>query len=282
MGDHGTVLVTGASRGLGRSVALALASQGFAVFAGVRQLKDGDALVETAGSGELRPLMLDVSNPESIAAAEREVRTVTADAGLTGLINNAALFLLGPFEQTPLASIEELFRVNVLGVVAVTQQFLPLLRKGRGRVVNISSVNGRVSVPFCSFYSASKFALEALSDALRAEVKQWGIDVSVVEPGTMQTDIRAQGTVAWTEYHESLPPKDRHLYEGPFTRLRGLISQADAGAANHHYVIEAVRDALTAQVPATRYLAGPDAPQWIEMASLPDRDRDAAFARMFG
>ncbi len=282
MGEHGTVLVTGASRGLGRSVALALASQGFAVFAGVRQLMDGDALVQAAAAADLRPLMLDVTNPESIAAAEREVRRATADAGLTGLINNAARFLLGPFEQTPLASIEELFRVNVLGVIAVTQHFLPLLRQGRGRIVNISSVNGKLSFPFCSFYSASKFALEALSDALRAEVQPWGIDVSVVEPGTTQTDIRALGAAAWSEYHESLAPNERVLYEGPYTRLQNLISQVDSDAADHHYVVEAVRDALTAQSPATRYLAGPDTPQWIEMASLPDRDRDAAFAQMFG
>ena len=282
MGEHGSVLVTGASRGLGRSVALALANQGYVVLAGVRQPRDGDALVQAAPAGTLRPLILDVSNPESIAAAEREVRRITAGAGLTGLINNAARFLLGPFEQTPLASIEELFRVNVLGVIAVTQHLLPLLREGRGRIVNISSINGKLSVPFCSFYSASKFALEALSDALRAELQPWGINVSVVEPGTTQTDIRALGAAAWSECHESLAPGERVLYEDSYTKLQSLISQADSGAADHRYVVEAVLDALTAQPPATRYLAGPDTPQWMEMAAWPDRERDAAFARMFG
>ena len=282
MGEHGSVLVTGASRGLGRSVALALAGQGYVVFAGVRQRGDGDALVKAAPAGDLRPLILDVSNAESIAAAEIEVRRVTAGKGLAGLINNAARFLVGPFEQTPLAPIEELFRVNVLGVIAVTQHFLPLLRQGRGRVVNISSINGKLSVPFCSFYSASKFAVEALSDGLRAELQPWGIDVSVVQPGTTQTDIRALGAAAWRESHESLAHSERVLYEGPFAKLQSLISQADSGAADHHYVVDAVLDALTAHRPATRYLAGPDTPQWMEMASLPDRDRDAAFAQMFG
>jgi NAD(P)-dependent dehydrogenase (short-subunit alcohol dehydrogenase family) len=281
MTERGTVLVTGASRGLGRSVALALAKQGFSVFAGVRQLVDGDALVQAA-AGELRPLVLDVSSVESIAAAEIEIRRTTAGAGLAGLVNNAAIFLLGPFEQTPLASIEALFHVNVLGVIAVTQRFLPLLRQARGRIVNISSVNGKLSIPFCSFYSASKFALEALSDALRGEVQEWGIGVSVVEPGTTQTDIRARGALGWSERRESLGPEERALYDRTYTSLQSLISQVDSGAADHHYVVDAVCDALTAQSPQTRYLAGPDTPQWIEMASLPDRERDAALARMFG
>ena len=281
MANRGVVLVTGASRGLGRSVALALAQQGFSVFAGVRRAADGDDLLHAA-SGELRPLLLEVTSAESIAAAEVEIRRTTAGSGLTGLINNAAVFLLGPFEQTSLASIDTLFRVNVMGVIAVTQRFLPLLRQARGRIVNISSVNGKLSFPFCSFYSASKFALEALSDALRGELQPWGIEVSVVEPGTTQTDIRSRGATSWGECHSSLGPAERPLYERTYLSLRDLISQVDSTAADHHFVVEAVHDALTAESPKTRYLAGPDTAQWMQMAALPDRDRDAAFARMLG
>ena len=281
MADRGFVLVTGASRGLGRSAALGLARQGFSVFAGVRRPADGEDLLRAA-SGEVQPLLLDVTSAESIAAAEVQVRRATAGGGLSGLVNNAAVFLLGPFEQTPLAAIDELFRVNVMGVVAVTQRFLPLLRQARGRIVNISSVNGKLSFPYSSFYSASKFALEALSDALRAELQPWDISVSVVEPGITRTDIRSQGVLSWTERRGSLDPDEGALYERTYISLRNLFPQVDSGAADHQHVVEAVHRALTAESPHTRYLAGPDTSQWMEMAALPDRERDAAFARMFG
>lgn len=280
MTDRGFVLVTGASRGLGRSVALELARDGFSVFAGVRQSVDGEDLLRAA-SGEVRPLLLDVTSAEHIAAAEVEVRRATAGRGLAGLVNNAAVFLLGPFEQTPLAEIEALFRVNVLGVIALTQRFLPLLRQARGRIVNVSSANGKLSFPFVSFYSASKFALEALSDALRVELQPWAIEVSVVEPGVTRTDIRSRGALSWTERHGSLGPDERALYERSYLSLRDLTPQIDEGAADHHFVVEAVHHALTADTPKTRYLAGPDTSQWMEMAALPDRERDAAFAKMF-
>jgi len=281
MADRGFVLVTGASRGLGRSVALDLARQGFSVFAGVRRSVDGDDLVQAA-SGDVRPLLLDVTSAETIAAAEAEACRATAGGGLLGLVNNAAVYLLGPFEQTPLAAVDALFRVNVLGVVAVTQRFLPMLRQARGRIVNISSVNGRLSIPFCSFYSASKFAVEALSDALRTELQPWGINVSVVEPGTTNTDIRSRAALQWTECRGALGPDERALYERTYVSVRDLVPQVDAGAADHCHVVEAVRHALTAESPHTRYLAGPDTGQLMEMAALADRERDAAFAKMYG
>lgn len=280
MADRGFVLVTGASRGLGRSVALELARDGFSVFAGVRQSVDGEDLLRAA-SGEVWPLLLDVTSAEHIAAAKAEVRRATAGRGLAGLVNNAAVFLLGPFEQTPLAEVEALFRVNVMGVIDLTQRFLPLLRQARGRIVNISSANGKLSFPFCSFYSASKFALEALSDALRVELQPWAIEVSVVEPGVMRTDIRSRGALRWAECHDSLGPDERILYEKIYLNLQNLTPQIDEGAADHHFVVEAVHHALTADSPKTRYLAGPDTSQWMEMAALPDRERDAAFAKMF-
>ena len=280
MSDRRFVLVTGASRGLGRSLALNLARCGFSVFAGVRRAADGDDLLQSA-SGELRPLLLDVTSVEDIAAAEAEVRRVTAGSGLTGLVNNAAIFLLGPFEQTPVADVETLFRVNVLGLVAVTQRFLPLLRHVRGRIVNVSSINGKMSIPFTSFYSASKFAVEALSDALRAELLPWGIEVSVVEPGVTRTDIRARGALGLAECQASLGPAERDLYAATYASLQDLIPQIDQGAADHEHVLEAVQHALTAESPHTRYLVGPDTPHWMEMATLPDRDRDVAFAKMF-
>ena len=274
------VVVTGASRGLGRSVALELARRGFSVFAGVRRQQDGNALVDAA-SGVVRPILLDVTSGESIDAAALEVQRTTSGNGLTGLVNNAAVFLLGPFEQTPLEVIDNLFRVNVLGVISATQRFLPLLRQARGRIVNISSVNGRLSVPFTSFYSASKFALEALSDSLRVELQPWGIAVSVIEPGATRTDIRSRALVQWTECRAALAPEEQAVYEAPFAKLRQLVAQVDPTAADHEYVVQAVHDALTAETPHSRYLAGPDTAQFMQLAALPDVERDAALAGMF-
>ena len=274
------VVVTGASRGLGRSVALELARRGFSVFAGVRRPEDGSDLADAA-SGVVRPILLDVTSGESIAAAAAEVQRATSGNGLVGLVNNAAVFLLGPFEQTPVDAIDDLFRVNVLGVISTTQRFLPLLRQARGRIVNISSVNGRLSFPFTSFYSASKFALEALSDSLRVELQPWGISVSVIEPGATRTDIRSRGVLQWAECRASLAPQEHALYEAPYAKLRQLVAQVDPTAADHDHVVQAVHDALTAETPHTRYLAGPDAAEFMQMAALPDLERDAALARIF-
>jgi NAD(P)-dependent dehydrogenase (short-subunit alcohol dehydrogenase family) len=226
-------------------------------------------------------LTLDVTSARSIDSALAEVHRQLDGANLSGLVNNAAVFLLGPLEQTPLDAVEHLFRVNVTGVVAVTQTFLPLLRQAKGRIVNVSSVNGRLSFPFCSFYSASKFALEAISDALRVELAPWGIEVSLVEPGVTRTDIRAEGARAWAERQGRLTPEERALYAAPFAGFQGILPQVDGGAADHHHVADAVYRALTEDPPATRYLAGPDTAQWLQMASLPDRQRDRDFIAMF-
>jgi NAD(P)-dependent dehydrogenase (short-subunit alcohol dehydrogenase family) len=262
-------------------MALDLARRGFTVFAGVRKEKDGDALLLDGGSN-LHPLSLDVTSPESIRAAVDLVSGERGREGLHGLINNAALFQLSPLEQTSLSAVEDLFRVNVLGVVAMTQAFIPSLRQTKGRVVNISSVNGRLSFPFTAFYSASKFALEALSDAMRVELSPWGIEVSVVQPGATRTDIRAQGLVGWERSRQELSRDEQTLYAQPFGSLQSLLPQLDGGAAAHHHVAEAVYRALTDDPPATRYPAGPDAEQLLAMAAMADRERDSQFKQMFG
>jgi NAD(P)-dependent dehydrogenase (short-subunit alcohol dehydrogenase family) len=281
MAERGFVLVTGASRGLGRSLALELAASGFSVFAGVRGTEDGDAL-RSSSSGDLRPVLLDVTSSEDITSAEAAVRHAIAGGKLTGLVNNAATYLQGPFEQTSEEDVASLFRVNVLGLVAVTQRFVPLLRHSRGRIVNISSANGKLCVPFTSFYSASKFAVEALSDALRFELCPWGIHVAVVEPGATQTDIRARGVEKWTADRASLAPAAAGLYAEPYAVLQHIMARVDEGAADHSHFVEAVVHALVAESPQTRYLAGPDMAQWMAMAALDDRERDAAWAALLG
>src|SRR5512139_2964504 len=219
---HPFVLVTGSSRGLGRDMALHLVRNGFQVLAGVRSAADGQQLAAEAGTA-LHPVLLDVSDPSSIAAAAAQVAGHTGDAGLAGLVNNAGIASFGPLEQEPMARFEQIFRVNVFGVQALTQALLPLVRRARGRVVNISSGNGKLSFPFAGPYSASKFALEALSDALRVELTPWGIHVVVVEPGAMATDIRVKGVEAWAEEHAGLTEAEQALYAAPLQAVRGAI-----------------------------------------------------------
>ena len=167
--DEKTVLVTGASSGIGKATALYLDERGWRVFAGIRQQRDADHLRAQA-SATLTPLFLDVTDGAQIAAAAQMVSQTVGAKGLDGLVNNAGIFLGGPVEFMPLDNLRQLFEVNVLGTVAVTQAFMPLVRQATGRVVNIGSVNGRFAMPMVAPYAMSKFALHAMNDSLRREV----------------------------------------------------------------------------------------------------------------
>jgi NAD(P)-dependent dehydrogenase (short-subunit alcohol dehydrogenase family) len=178
----GPVLITGCSSGIGRAAALSLHQAGFTVYATARQTS---ALAELSGLG-LRTLALDVTDEESMTQA---VAAVAADAGAVRvLINNAGYGLYGPVEQQPMAEIRREFETNFFGLVRLTQLVLPgMRRQGRGRILNVSSMGGRITLPGGAFYHASKYAVEALSDALRMEVAQFGIDVVLIEPGPVKT-----------------------------------------------------------------------------------------------
>lgn len=275
------VLVTGASRGLGRDMALHLTRHGFKVLAGVRSPEDGTRLTAEAGP-TLHPVILDVADSGSIAVAVATVADLTGEAGLAGLVNNAGIASFVPLEQQPMDDFERTFRVNVIGVQALTQALLPQLRRARGRIVNISSGNGKLSFPFSGAYSASKFALEALSDALRVELAPWGIQVSVVEPGAMATDIRVKGIEAWAAAREALSAEDRMLYASQFERIRSAILGLEAGVSPVDEVSEAVLLALTAVEPKTRYPVGPNMDQLDALATLPDRARDQVAMGILG
>ena len=280
IGDRKAVVITGASRGLGRTIALDLAADRFNVFAGVRKAADGEALKE-AGGERVIPVMLDVTDLAQVKATAAEVVEATDDGGIAGLVNNAGIGIFEPLEQTPMSKVEEQFRVNVLGTLAVTQAFLPALRKGKGRIVNVTSVNGKVSFPFTGVYSATKFALEAISDALRVELGGSGVSVSVVQPGLTNTDIRARAMESWATRRDQLSAEERELYDDKFQKLSAIIEGLDATAAGHEYFSRDVLDALTAETPQIRYQTGPDWEQWIEMLKLSDEDRDKAMLEMF-
>jgi len=267
------VLVTGASRGLGRDMALHLASHGFEVLAGVRSASDGDRLAAEATVG-IHPVMLDVSDPESIRAAASEVERIAGQAGLAGLVNNAGIGPIAPLEEMSMERFEDVFRINVFGVQALTQALLPALRRAHGRVVNISSGNGKLVLPFTGAYSASKFALEAMSDALRMELAPWGMHVVVVEPGAMATDVRLRAIEDWSRERESLPADAQELYAAAFAKVTAAIHGMEAGVGPAADVSGTVLKALTDPEPKARYPVGPNMDSLDGLVAMPDRERD--------
>ncbi|MDX2006771.1 MAG: SDR family oxidoreductase [Meiothermus sp.] len=256
-----SVLVTGASTGIGVSCALWLEARGFRVFAGVRKPQDAEALVAKS-KGSLTPVFVDVTNAASVADAVRQVRDLSPS--LDGLVNNAGIAISAPVEFMGLEDLRRILEVNTVGQIAVTQAFLPLLRPASGRIVMMSSISGKVSAPFFGAYSASKFALEALSDSLRRELKPWGLHVAVVEPGNIRTPIWKKGAAWGEEMRAGLPQEALALYG---TRLEGLLRYVraqDGVGSPPEEVARAVEHALTSPNPRTRYVVGRDA----KMAAL--------------
>ena len=218
---HESVLITGASTGIGEACALHLDQLGWRVFAGVRKDADGDALRAKA-SARLLPVRIDVVDAASIAAAREVVLRELGDRGLDGLVNNAGIAIAAPLEFVPIEDLRRQLEINVIGQIAVTQAFLAPIRKARGRVVNMGSIGGRLATPFLGPYNASKFALEALTDSLRAELRPWGIQVAVIEPGSIATPIWEKSTAEADRMEATLPPEGHALYGKAIKALRAF------------------------------------------------------------
>ena len=249
-----SALITGASSGIGRATTLWLDERGFRVFAGVRRESDGERL---KGEGSrIEPVILDVTQSDSIAAAVERVREALGrDGRLTGIVNNAGMPLLGPMEYVDAGALRQQFEVNVIGVAAVTTAFMPLLKRPGGRVVNMSSLSGFLATALSGPYSASKYAVEAMSDALRAEVKGQGIGVSIIEPGVIATDIHDKNRERADRVLEGLPDAGRERY-GP--ALETFYARGEAQtAAPPTDVARAIHHALTARKPKARYQVTP-------------------------
>ena len=264
----GSALISGASSGIGRATALRLAAHGWTVFAGVR---DDAAARELARAGA-HPVHLDITDPDSVRAAADHVRAATRGAGLDALVNNAGIALLRPVEGLTPDAVREQLEVNVVGHVSVTNALLPLLRTAGGRVLFVSSVSGRVATPFFGVYSASKFAIEALADTLRIEVRGTGVDVVLVEPGQVHTPIwpKAEDDLA----RAGLPEATAEHYRRALPILR-LISRRPLKTRPER-VARTIERALTARRPRARYVVGPDARAQIALARLlPARAMDA-------
>jgi NAD(P)-dependent dehydrogenase (short-subunit alcohol dehydrogenase family) len=271
------VLVTGASKGIGEACALRLAAKGWRVFAGVRDPADGDRLRSAGGIG-IVPLRIDVTSAEDIAAAASAVDKATGAVGLHGLVNNAGIAIAGPLEFLPISEFRRQLEVNVVGQVAVTQM-LPVLRRARGRIVYIGSISGIFALPLSGAYAASKFALEAVADALRAELRSFGMYVSIVEPGVIATPIWNTSLERGEHILRDAPPELETYYGRALKALRKRVQQG-MGGLSPEKVADAVEHALSAQRPRTRYIVGRDARiRALVKRLLPDRARDALIAK---
>jgi len=270
------VLVTGASTGIGEATARHLRGLGFDVLAGVR--KDEDA--ERLGAAGIDTIRLDVTDSGSIEA----LRERFADGPLAGVVNNAGVAVAGPLEFIPIEDLRRQLDVNLVGQMAVTQAVLPALRRARGRIVNVSSIGGRLALPMVGPYAASKFGLEGLSDALRREVARFGIEVVLIEPGGVKTPIWSKSTAAADQMAEGMPPEAEQLYGKLMDTIRAESQKISTKTGiEPSEVAEAIGTALTASKPKTRYLVGKDAKgRWAVAKRVPDRVMDRLIARQMG
>lgn len=271
-----TVLVTGASRGIGRATALRLAARGWDVLAGVRS--DTDAQKLAAESGRITPVVLDVTSAADLAALPGTVQD-----GLDAVVNNAGYVVDGPVEALDLDALRRQLEVNVVGQVAVTQAVLPALRRRQGRVVFISSLSGRIATPMTGAYNASKFALEALADSLRVELRPWRMPVVLVEPGPTATDLWGSAGEQYAATVAGMSAQHRELYANHLAGGERVIRFAQRMAVPVDKVVDRVEESLTERRPKARYTV--DVGSRVQLASravTPTRVWDAALARLTG
>jgi NAD(P)-dependent dehydrogenase (short-subunit alcohol dehydrogenase family) len=262
------VLITGASSGIGQATAQYLKEMGFQVFAGVRQQQESEGIESLKKA--IIPVLLDVTREEDIKKAVKFIETHTGSTGLSGLVNNAGISAGGPMEFIGIDKVREVMEVNLMGAISVTQSFLPMLRRGGGRIVNVSSISGRLALPFVGPYAASKFALEAFSDSLRVELKPWRIPVSIIEPGDVSTPIwEKTGRIVKDAIKEF--PSTAHDQYGP---IFDKINTIKIHGIPPSHVARKIHHALTAKRPKARYLVGPDAKMVAVIACLPPIIRD--------
>jgi NAD(P)-dependent dehydrogenase (short-subunit alcohol dehydrogenase family) len=254
----GAVIVTGASTGIGKATALHLERLGFNVFATVRNERDSQALCSEA-SGRIIPLLMDVTDQNTIDRAKEHVSRVVGNVGLAGLVNNAGVGFLSPLEFVPLEELRWLFEVNFFGLLSVTQSFLPLLRQRRGRIVNISSTASIFVAPFHGPYSTSKLGVNGLSDALRLELKPHGVQVSVVVCGSIKTPMWEKGSYLSDRVLKSFPPQALDIYGEHYRRLRDYFFKLGKVGVPPEAVSKQIAHALTARRVKNMYYVGPDA-----------------------
>lgn len=276
------VVVTGASSGIGRASTKALIGQGFSVFASVRKSADAQSLRDEFGDA-VTPIEFDVTDGEAIAAAAKTVREAIGSDTLAGLVNNAGVAVPGPVMHLPIDDLRQQFEINVFGVIAVTQAFLPLLGASRnppgppGRIVNISSISGKLVVPFLGAYAGSKHALEALSDAMRRELMLYGIDVVIVEPGAIKTPI-------WDKAEaEDVSEYAKTDYASLLEKFQAAMVEQGRNGLEVEEVTRVVLEAMTVDKPRSRYpIPNQQWMGWRIPRLIPDRWLDNRIAQQLG
>lgn len=269
------VLITGASRGIGKSIAIYLAERGWDVIAGVRSENDAQTLRQVP---RVSTVLLDVTDDDQVAALPDAI-----PGPLDALVNNAGIAVSGPLEALSPAELRHQFEVNVIGQLAVTAAVLPLLRESRGRILFVSSVNGRISLPLLGAYSASKFALEAAADALRVELRPWRIGVSVIQPAQTDTDLWRKADQSVDDMEAAMSARHRALYAKHIAGMRKSIPMSRRLAVHPDKVAAVVEKALTAPSPRPRYPVGfGPAVQMALLPKVPTQLRDSLLSRMFG
>ena len=269
--DKKTVVITGASSGIGRASVSRMVESGWQVFGTVRKAQDGDRLRSDCGGG-VTPVIMDVTDRPSVIAAAEDVFSQLNGNGLDGLVNNAGVGRVQPVECVSEKELLEVFEINVFGQIAVTQAFLPLLRKARGRIVNISSVGARIAIPFGSLINASKSAFGIFSDTLRLELHPFGIHVSVIEPGAIKTPAVDKTLGNIEAVIRNLPPNGASQYAQMLRRFARRAYAREMNGSPPDVVARAVNHALTGMRSRARYRVGKHAALLTALAAvLPDR-----------
>lgn len=250
-----SILITGASTGIGRSIAVYLAQTGHQVFAGVRRPQDGEKL--TAENQSIVPVIIDVTKSDTIQTCFAQVAKLRDPARPFSLVNNAGIAVAGPVEALKDSELRKLFDVNFFGAIEATQIFLPLIRESRGRIINMSSIGGRVSTAFLGAYSASKFALEAMSDSLRQELAPFGVHVILIEPGPIQSEIWAKSLDNKDAAANYCHADRLAIYKKRVERFEKFASGAARRAIPAINVAEQVAYALTTKTPPIRVVVAP-------------------------
>jgi NAD(P)-dependent dehydrogenase (short-subunit alcohol dehydrogenase family) len=280
MSSKKMAIVTGASSGIGLAATQELARRGFHVLAGVRKQQDASRLA----SDNVEPVIVDITNEAQVAVLADRVAHDPQGRRLGALVNNAGVALNAPVEAIPMAEWRRHFDVNFFGHLAITQALLPaLLADGDGRLVNVSSIGGRVAFPTYGAYAAAKFALEAFSDVLRREVNRLGVKVIVIEPGTIATPIWGKGRATMETLAAGMTA-DQHARYGDLIAAMYKQSEIQAGSGiQPQRVAMVIADAIQARKPRTRYLVGRDARLLAGLSKLlSDAMLDRLIARNLG
>ena len=273
--NNRTIVITGSSTGIGKACALHLDKLGYKIYAGVGKQTDGDRLREGA-SDKVVPIILDVTDAESIATTVSIIEKETG-GNVFGLINNAGIGRSGVLEVTPVDEIRKVMDVNVIGLMSMTKAMIPMLRKNKGRIINIGSTSSFLASPGASAYAASKFAVRAVTDSLRLELKPFGMSVILVAPGAVESEIWKKGTAYKNEMRKSVKPEIAQLYATLIKFGEKLIKEIKKIPAEE--VAISVAQALASIKPKPYYIVGKDAKAGVKAARLPKSLLDWIFLK---